>query len=245
MRHRLPIAGLAIALALTACGSDRDDSTTDPPDATIEDTVDITEPGASQPAVNDEDDTDGTTTEASIQLADTAPSDADILIEAVGTTTDRSIRRGSQSEILQGQTFAVADDTTLSQVSFHVAAPEGVAAGQAVALDLYEVADTTKMTPSRAVDIADGAGTLVLALPEAIDPDTPTHLVFSLPDVTLSAGQYAVVLSFGDGSGPAEMFLQHPAGDVYADGVAISLEGEFWKSNTNDHDAAVTLTFDA
>jgi len=30
---------------------------------------------------------------------------------------------------------------------------------------------------------------------------------------------------------------------VYADGVAISLEGEFWKANTNDHDSAVTITF--
>ena len=238
MRHRLPAAALAIGLALTACASDGDDSNTD---ATVP-SAETTEPGATDATTTDSEET---TADAGLELSDSAPAGADIAIDAVGTTADRTIRRGAQSAIEQGQTFAVDADTTLTSVSFDVVAPDGVDAGQSVELAVYEVGDPVAMVPSGPVDIGGADGALLLSLPGAIDPDVHTHLVFSLPDVALSAGQYAVVLSFGDGSGPAEMFLQHPDGDVYTDGVAISLEGEFWKSNTNDHDSAVTVTFGA
>ncbi len=239
MRHRLPVAALAIALALTACASDGDDSNTGATDPAVE----TTEPGATSATTTATDNDGAATADATLELSDSAPDGADITIDAVGTTTDRTIRRGAQPAIEQGQTFAVDDDTTFTTVSFDVVAPDGVPAGQSVELAVYEVGDTVAMVPSGPVDLGGVEGPIVLPLPGAIEPDTPTHLVFSLPDVALSAGQYAVVLSFADGAGPAEMFLQHPDGDVYADGVAISLEGEFWKSNTNGHDSAVTLAF--
>lgn len=243
VNRRLPIAALAIALALTACGSDDGDSTTETPAA--QGTDQVTTP-ATDPATGD---TTDTTTAASgttggLVLADSAPDGADIVIEAAGTTTDRSIRRGGQSAIEQGQTFAVDADTTLTSVSFLVVAPGGVEAGTPVMLAVYEVGNTVTMVPSGPVDLGSGSNELVVSLPDAIEPDTPTHLVFSLPDVAVTSGQYAVVLSFAQSAPPAEMFLQHPNGDVYADGTAISLEGEFWKANTNDHDSAVTITFD-
>jgi hypothetical protein len=248
MNHRLPVAVLVVALALTACGSDDADSTTE------DSGPGVTEPVV-EPATTDTTDTTATSDTASdtsgaaegaLELSDAAPDGADIVIDAAGITTDRSIRRGGQPAIEQGQTFAVDADTTLTGASFLVVAPGGVSAGQPVELTVYEVGNTVTMVPSGYVDIGSGANGLVVSLPDAIAPDTPTHLVFSLPDVAMSPGQYAVVLSFGDGAGAgaAEMFMQHPDGDVYADGVAISLEGETWKSNTNDHDSAVTITFD-
>ncbi len=242
MRTRLPVVALTIALALSACASDADDSTAaDTSDTSAETTDPGTAPTHNGTAADNDEDT--AVTETGLELTDTAPAGADIVIETVGTTSDRTIQRGGQAAIEQGQTFAVGADTTLTQVSFHVAAPDGVAAGQPIELAVYEVGNTVTMVPSGPVDIGAGDGPLVLTLPEAMSPDTPTHLVFSLPDVALTAGQYAVVLSFGDGGGQAEMYLQHPNGDVYPDGSAISLEGEFWKSNTNDHDSAVTITF--
>ncbi len=241
MRQRLPIAALIIALALSACASDADDSNTGATDPEIE----TTEPGAASATPTATEDDGSVTFDVSLELSDSAPAGADIAIDAVGTTTDRTIQRGGQAAIEQGQTFAVDDDSTLTTVSFEVVAPDGVSAGQSVELAVYEVGDTVAMVPSGPVDVGGVEGPVVLPLPEAIEPDTPTHLVFSLPDVALSAGQYAVVLSFADGAGPAEMHIQHPDGDVYADGVAVSLEGEFWKSNTNGLDSAVTLTFGA
>ena len=238
VNRRLPIAALASALALTACGSDDGDSTAETPAASGTDQV--TTP-ATDPATGDT--TATTDTAGGLVLADAAPEGADIAIEAVGTTTDRSIRRGGQSAIEQGQTFAVDADTTLTGASFLVVAPSGVEAGTPVMLAVYEVANTMTLEPSDLVDLGGGSNELVASLPDAIAPDTPTHLVFSLPDVAVTPGQYAVVLSFAQSAPPAEMFLQHPDGDVYADGVAISLEGAFWKANTNDHDSAVTITF--
>ena len=182
-------------------------------------------------------------TSVELMLADEVPAGADIVIEASGTTDDRPVQRGGQQAIEQGQTFTVDTDTTLTGVSFLVVAPSGVEAGTPVALAVYEVGNTVTMVPSGLVDLGNGANELVVPLPDAIEPDIPTHLVFSLPDVAVTPGQYAVVLSFAQSAPPAEMFLQHPDGDVYADGVAISLEGEFWKSNTNDFDSAVTITF--
>jgi hypothetical protein len=244
MRHRLPTAALASALALSlalgACASDGDD-TTEQSDSTSSAIVDDTTPATDAP--------DSTEAPApagvELTLADEVPADADIVIEAAGTTDDRPIRRGGQSQISQGQTFAVDADTTLTEVSFHVSAPEGVAAGQSVEFALYQVGNTVTMVPSGPVDLGDGTDGTTVVLPAAIEAGASTHLVFALPGAALSPGQYAVVLSFGDGSGPAEMFLQHPDGDAYADGVAITLDGEFWKSDTNDHDAAVTFGFDA
>jgi hypothetical protein len=239
--HRLPVAALAVALALTACGSDDGGSTTETSTTPSTDrvTTSVTDPATDGSVdTNDTGDTTGVLT-----LADTAPDGADIAIEAAVVTADRSIRRGGQSAIEQGQTFAVEADTTLASVSFLVAAPGGVAAGTPVQLAVYEVSNTVTMAPSGFVDLGSGTNELVVALPGAIEPDTPTHLVFSLPDVAVTPGQYAVVLSFAHSAPPAEMFLQHPDGDVYANGVAISLEGEFWKSNTNDEDSAVTISF--
>jgi hypothetical protein len=238
--HRLPVAALVVALALTACGSDDSDPVTDDPASQA--TTSVTDPIS--------DDSTETTTASSdttggLELADSAPADADIVIDAAGTTTDRSIRRGGQSAIEQGQTFAVDAATTLTGVSFLVVAPDGVAAGTPVQLAVYEVGNTVTMVPSGPIDLGSGTNELVASLPDAIEPDIPTHLVFSLPAASVTPGQYAVVLSFAESAPPAEMFLQHPDGDVYADGVAISLEGEFWKSNTNDHDSAVTITFGA
>jgi len=237
MRHRLSVAALTIAVALSACASDGDDSTAAPSSGTAAETTVADTDGTTSD--NDED----TTTRAGLELSDSAPDGADIAIDAIGTTTDRPIQRGGQAAIEQGQTFAVEDDTVLTTVSFHVVAPAGVPAGQSVELTLYQVGNTATMVPSGPVEIDGASGPLPFALPDQIVADTPTHLVFSLPDVALSAGLYAVVLSIGDGAGPTEMFVQHPGGDVYADGVAVSLEGEFWKSNTNGDDSAVTLTF--
>ena len=252
MRHRSPTAALTLALSLSlsmalgACGSD-DDATNITADPSAE-----TQPADTQPAdagAADADTTDAADSgDADSGDADTAMADmamASVVIEADGITADRPVRRGQQSETEQGQTFAVTDDATLTEVTFRVSAPDGVVAGQTVVLSVYEVGNPVAMVPSGPVDLGDGANTVVLSLEDGIDAGSSTDLVFPLAGVALSPGQYAVVLAFGDGSGPAEMFLQHPDGDVYADGVAISLEGEFWKSDTNGHDAAVTLTFDA
>jgi hypothetical protein len=242
MNHRLPVAALVVALALSACGSDGDDSTTED-SAAVDSAADVTAP-VTEPTGGTTDTTiDGGGAAGGLELTDTAPDDAVIVIEATGTTTDRSIRRGGQSAIEQGQTFAVDADTTLTTVSFLVVAPDGVAAGTPVALDVYTVGNTVTMVPSAPFDLGSGTNELIVPLPAAIEPDTPTHLAFSLPDVALTPGQYAVVLSFAESAPPAEMFLQHPNGDVYADGVAISLEGAFWKSNTNNDDSAVTISF--
>ena len=239
MRHRSPTAALTLAMSLSlsmalgACGSDDDATSTSSPPAE-------TEPAANGPAETEPAGTEPAATESVDGAAI-----SDIVIEADGITADRPVRRGQQSETEQGQTFAVVEDSTLTEVAFRVSAPDGVVADQTVVLSVYEVGNPAAMVPSGPVDLGDGTNRVVLTLPDGIDAGDTTDLVFPLTGVTLSVGQYAVVLAFGDGSGPAEMFLQHPNGDVYADGVAISLEGEFWKSDTNGSDAAVTLTFDA
>ena len=136
------------------------------------------------------------------------------------------------------------EDTALTGVSFEVMAPDGVSAGQSVHLSLYEVGDTVAMVPSGIVAFGSTTDRLSLPLTEGLAPDEVTHLVFSFPEVALTGGsQYAVVLSFADGAGPAEMYVQHADADALPDGVAISLEGEFWKANRANGDSAVTLTF--
>jgi hypothetical protein len=236
MHSRILTALIVAGLALAGCSSDGDDGSPSGTSAASTDT------GTTESTMPDPSPT-GQSGVASIELTDDAPADADIVIAAGNTTTDRVIRRGGQSAIEQGQTFAVDADSSLTRVSFHVAAPDGVAAGTPVQLAVYEVGNTVTMVPSGPVDLGNGANEVVAPLPDAIEPGTTTHLVFSLAEIIVAPGQYAVVLSFGDGAPAAEMYLQHPDGDVYADGAAISLEGAFWKSNTNDHDSAVTLTF--
>jgi hypothetical protein len=240
MHSRILTAVTVAGLALAGCSSDGDDAqpaTT----ATEPAEVAVTEPEASDATQTDVEPTSSGS--ASIELATDAPGGADIVIDAVGIATDRPVQRGGQPATEQGQTFAVEADSILSRVSFHVVAPDGLAAGTPVELAVYEVANLATMVPSGPVDVGDGTGRVMVSLPDPIEPNTSTHLVFTLPDVAVAPGQYAVVLSFSEGAPPSEMYVQHPDGDTYADGVAISLEGEFWKSNTNDADSAVTITF--
>ena len=251
-RHSTAMARTVAALATTvlalgACSSDDDGAATTPttnpePTASVgsETTVTAVPPDE---ATADAETVAGSISSPSLVLLPTAPTDATVVVDSSTVTTDRSVRRGGQSAMEQGQTFAVAEDTALTGVSFEVMAPDGVSAGQRVELALYEVGDTVAMVPSGIVAFASTADRLSLPLPEGLVTDEVTHLVFSFPAVALTGGsQYAVVLSFADGGGPAEMFVQHADGDALPDGVAISLEGEYWKANRANGDSAVTLT---
>ena len=239
-RTRTVAALAATVLALGACSSDDDGASTNT-SAGPETTVTATSPGE---PTTDADTVAGSVNSASLALSPTAPADATVVVDSSAVTTDRVVRRGGQSEIEQGQTFAVAEDTTLTGASFEVMAPDGVNAGQGVELALYEVGDTVTMEPSAIVAFAATTDRLSLPLTEGLAPDEVTHLVFSFPEVALTGGnQYAVVLSFADGAGPAELYVQHADGDALPDGVAISQEGAFWKANRANGDNAVTLTF--
>ena len=95
----------ALALALGACSSDDD-----PGDATV-DTVDTTEAAAdattdTEPATTDATGEDGVDT-ATLTSEASPPDDATVVVTADETTEDRVVRRGGQSEIEQGQTFAL------------------------------------------------------------------------------------------------------------------------------------------
>jgi len=234
-RSFLP-AALVLVLTLTSCGSDDSSSTAD--------TIDTAAPTA-PPADTTTDTTSGSTvTAAGLTVATEAPPSVSLEVVAADVTTDRTVRRGAQSNIEQGQTFAIDADETLSAVSFHVVAPDGVPAGQAVELAVYEVGDTTTMVPSGVVALAETTDRLVLTLDEAIPANEPVHLVFEFPGVKLAGpGQYAAVLSLADGSGPAELFVQHAADDVLVDGTAITLDGATWKANNANGDTAITVTF--
>ena len=238
---RSGLAAIAVvALALGACSSDddSDDGATDTTATTTEITTDNSEAEA------DGGDTDGgdVVTTAELTLATEAPDGATIVVASGAATEDRVVRRGSQSEIEQGQTFAVDTDSALSVVAFEVLSPATVPAGQVVEAALYEVDDTVTMVPSRpiALDATDD-GRLVLPLPDELAADTPTHLVFSFPAVDVAAGQYAVALSIGDGVPATELYVQHAEGDALPDGMPIRHTGPGWVADTVNGDSAIAL----
>ena len=241
---RSGLAAVAVvALALGACSSDDDSGgAADTTASTAEITTDATnEDGQAA-------DTDGgaAVTTAEVALATEAPEGATIVVTSDAVTEDRVVRRGSQSEIEQGQTFAVDTDSALSVVAFEVVSPATVPAGQVVELALYEVDDTVTMVPSRPLALdATGDGRLVLPLPDDLAADTPTHLVFSFPAVDLAAGQYAVALSLGDGAPATELYVQHADGDALPDGMPIRHTGPGWVADTVNGDTAIALVLTA
>ena len=242
---------LAVTLAVTlanGCGTDDDPAN----DSASADTTAITDPtdtAANDPttdgATTIEDTADASTSEAvdvgRLELSASPPAEADVVIEADGPSDDRSIRRGGQAALERGQTFPLDGPASLTGVSFLVAAETPVPAGQVLELALFEVANTDTMVPSAPIAIGDGTERLGLALPEAIDE--PVHVVFTLPAVELTPGQYAVALAIADGGPPAELLLQHAAGDALPDGVPITLDGGGWQADTGSGDAAISLTF--
>jgi len=233
-------ATLAVAIAtiplLAGCGSDdtsSDDATSDDPPAaeTTDSTTDAT-------AANDD-----PAEIATLTLSTAAPADATVVVDSGAPDEDRTVRRGGQSEHELGQTFTVDDTTSLTGVSFLVAAPSTVPAGQPFELGLYEVGNTATMVPSAPIAIGDDADRLVLALPDPIEPGDPVHLVFTFDAVDLPVGSYAVVLAVGNGGPPTELFLQHADGDALPGGLPINLEGTGWQADTVNGDNAITLTF--
>ncbi len=239
---RSGLAAIAVvALALGACSSDDDsDGATDTIDTTVTTAETATDTGEADA------DTGDVVTTAELALATEAPPAATIVVASDAVTEDRVVRRGSQSEIEQGQTFAVDTDSALSVVAFEVVSPATVPAGQLVELALYEVDDTVTMVPSRpiALDATDD-GRLVLPLPDDLAADTPTHLVFSFPAVDLAAGQYAVALSIGDGVPATELYVQHADGDALPDGMSIRHTGPGWVADTVNGDSAIALVLTA
>ena len=232
---RSGLAAIAVvALALGACSSDDDpdDGATDTTITTAETTTDAGD------GDSDSGDTDGgdVVTTAELSVATEAPAEATLVVTSDSVTQDRVVRRCSQSEIEQGQTFAVSADAALSGVAFEVLSPATVPAGQVVELARYEVDDTVTMVPSRPVALdATDDGRLVLPLPEDLAADTPAHLTFSFPAVDLAAGQYAVALSLGDGAPATELYVQHADGDALPDGMPIRHTGPGWVAVSYTH----------
>ena len=245
---RSGLAAVAVAaLALVACSSDddSDNGANDTTAATVETTTGPDEADADNGDGGATDSGDVVTT-AELTLAAEAPDGATIVVTSDVATDDRVVRRGSQSEIEQGQTFAVDTDSALSVVAFEVLSPATVAAGQVVEIALYAVDDTVTMVPSRPLALdATGDGRLVLPLPDDLAADTPTHLIFSFPAVDLAAGQYAVALSIGDGVPATELYVQHAEGDVLPDGMPIRHTGPGWVADTVNGDSAIALVLTA
>lgn len=245
---RSGLAAIAVAaLALGACSSDDDsgDGSADTTAPTAEITTDTTNEDGEAADTADTDGGDAITT-AELTLATEAPDGATVVVASEAPTQDRVVRRGSQSEIEQGQTFAVDTDSALSVVAFEVQSPVTVPAGQVVELALYEVDDTVTMVPSRPLALdATGDGRLVLPIPADLEADTPTHLTFSFPAVDLTAGQYAVALSLGDGAPATELYIQHADGDALPDGMPIRHTGTGWVADTVNGDSAIALVLTA
>ncbi|MGI9645978.1 MAG: hypothetical protein ACR2O6_11785 [Ilumatobacteraceae bacterium] len=85
------------------------------------------EPAASETSADAEEEpaTDGTDSEAGEEGADSDTGSepagtSPIVVEPVGLTDDRVVRRGGSGWIMQGQTFMVESDTTLDSVTFTV-----------------------------------------------------------------------------------------------------------------------------
>jgi hypothetical protein len=234
---------IAVALAFAGCSSG-DDGETDTSDVAADSEVGADTAAPSNETTVDSDPAapDDTAAVATLRLSSEPPAGAVVVVEAEGATDDRVVRRGAQSEIAQGQTFAVESDVALASVAFQVVAPEAMDEGRGVELALFEVGDSVTMVPSGPIPLDDTAGAeLVLPLPDSLPSETPTHLVFSFPAVDLAAGQYAVALSLADGSSPAELYMQHAVGDELPDGVPIELTGTGWTADTVNGDSAISL----
>jgi len=237
MGHRTTAMIVTALVALGACSSDGTDQTeSSEPAGTL-----ATDAPADSATTDSA--TDSSVGEVAVAVTTDAPDGASVVVVSDGATTDRTIRRGGQSAIEQGQTFPIAEDTTLTGVAFEVVAPDGVPAGTMIELALYEVGDVSAMKPSGPVPIGE-ADRVVLSLPDPIEPGVPTQVSFTFPAVPLTGpAQYAAVMSIAAGQPATEMFVQHASGDAMPDGVAISLEGATWKANTTNGDSAIALTF--
>ena len=234
-------ATLAVAIAtiplLAGCGSD--DTNSDDPTAAADTTAPTGDSSGDVLAAIDDN-----AEIATLTLSMNTPPDATVVVDSGAPDEDRTVRRGGQSEHELGQTFTVDDTTSLTGVSFLVAAPATVPAGQPFELGLYEVGNTATMVPSAPITIGEGTDRLVLPLPDPIEPGDPVHLVYTFDAVELPAGSYAVVLAVGNGGPPTELFLQHADGDALPGGLPINLEGTGWQADTVNGDNAITLTFE-
>ncbi len=241
MQHPIVAAAFVSALALSpvlvACASDDDPVSTE--NATTDTSSDSTASDTTSPA--DAADPD---ISPSLTLSAEPPPDASVSVTTDRVVEDRILRRGSQPEIEQGQTFLIGDDTTLTSVSFQVVPSGEIASGQAFELAIYDVGNLSTMVPSNVVDLGIGADRLVVTSPAPLDDGTPIWLTFSLPGVDLTGGAtYAAVVSLADGGAPASLFVQHVDDDRYADGTAIFLEGANWKAYDGNGDTVFALTF--
>lgn len=228
---RTALASLVV-LSMVACSDD-----------------DSGEPADTEPPAATDGDTGGADSDAGSEGADSdagadAPSTSPIVVEPVGLTDDRVVRRGGSGWIVQGQTFVVESDTTLESVTFTVVPEAGIGAGDQLALNLYEVADPELALPSAPVDLGTGSEPLLAELPADVEIGTATDITFTLGQVPLTGGTtYAVTLSLPEGAEQGELYVQHADFDAYPDGLAIRFEGSSWKADRVVGDQAIVVVF--